>query len=110
MSQQQTPQDPDALLDANVRVPDHVVFRAFVAETVMLNLQTGKYHGVNPTGGRMLEVLEQGRTPREVAAQLANEFSRPEAEVQADIVEFLRDLLTRDLVQLEVQGDREKQS
>ena len=31
---------------AAIRLPDHVVFRRFPAETVLLNLQTGHYHGV----------------------------------------------------------------
>lgn len=41
-----------ALLAARPPVPDHVVYRAFVDETVVLNLDTGRYHGLNAVGGR----------------------------------------------------------
>jgi hypothetical protein len=56
--------DPDTLLSASLRLPQHVVHRSFVAETVVLNLQTGKYHGLNPVGGRMLEVGRRYARPQ----------------------------------------------
>ena len=43
-------------LDAHASVPQHVVYRRFAAETVVLNLETGTYHGLNATGARMLEL------------------------------------------------------
>jgi len=95
-----TPLDPILLLDSYAHVPDHVVFRSFVAETVVLNLQTGKYHGLNPTGGRMLEVLDGGQTPREAADRLAGEFARPVEEIQADLLEFVGDLHGRGLLSI----------
>ncbi len=88
------------LVGATFRLPSHVVYRAFVFETVVLNLETGKYHGLNRVGGRMLELLDRsGKTP-EVAAQLAAEYGRPQAEVEADLYEFCADLLERGLIEL----------
>ena len=71
--------DDAEMLDLNVRVPDHVVHRSFVAETVVLNLQTGRYHGLNPTAGRMLEVLDDKGSVREAASVLAEEYGQPRA-------------------------------
>ena len=51
-----------SFLSARVRLPQHVVHRSFVAETVVLNLRTGKYHGLNPTAGKMLEALDAAPT------------------------------------------------
>jgi hypothetical protein len=45
-------------LASRPRVPEHVVYRTFVNETVVLNLETGAYHGLNPVGGRMLAALD----------------------------------------------------
>jgi DNA-binding CsgD family transcriptional regulator len=60
---------PQVRPETRVRVPQHVVHRAFPARTVVLNLETGKYHGLNPTAGRMLTALEQGlRAPLESEA------------------------------------------
>ncbi len=94
------PNTSDDLLDARMRLPQHVVHRSFVAETVVLNLKTGKYHGLNATAGQMLDGLEQGRTPREVAATIAEEYGRGEDEVQADLIALCRGLLERQLIEI----------
>jgi hypothetical protein len=96
----------DALLDAGVRLPQHVVHRSFVAETVVLNLETGKYHGLNPTAGRMLDILGSAPTVREAAASVAAEYGQDPASVQADMLAFCRDLLDRKLVEVVVDGTR----
>jgi hypothetical protein len=83
-----------------VRLPEHVVYRAFAKETVMLNLQSGTYHGLNPTGGRMLEVLARSATVGEAADRLAAEYGRPREEIASDLHEFCRELLDRGLIRL----------
>jgi Coenzyme PQQ synthesis protein D (PqqD) len=87
-----------------VRLPPHVVYRAFAKETVILNLQTGKYHGVNPTGGRMLELLTRTATVGEVADKLAAEYGVSREQIDVDLREFCRDLVERGLIELEVAG------
>ena len=77
---------PDHLLDARLRMPDHVVHRTFVRETVILNLRTGKYHGLNPMAGRMLDVLSGGVTVRDAAAQISTEYKVDQTVVEADIL------------------------
>lgn len=91
---------PDNLLDTQVRLPQHVVHRSFVAETVVLNLKTGRYHGLNVTAGQMLDGLEQGRTPRQVAQAIADEYGSDASDVQADILELCRGLLERQLIEI----------
>jgi hypothetical protein len=39
------------------RVPEHVVHRDFQEETVVLNLETGQYYGLNPTARRIFAAL-----------------------------------------------------
>lgn len=85
-------------------MPDHVVFRSFVNETVVLNLQTGRYHGLNPTGGRMLEALQRGPTVGEAVGQLARECEVPAARVEEDVREFCADLVQRGLLEISLNG------
>jgi len=92
--------EPSSILDATLRVPQQVVYRPFAAETVALNLETGQYHGLNPTGGRMLEVLDRAPTARDAAAQLAEEFGVEQEEIERDLVEFCADLLERRLIEI----------
>jgi coenzyme PQQ synthesis protein D (PqqD) len=85
----------------SARIPQHVVFRGFATETVVLNLETGKYHGLNPTGGRMLEVLEKTPNVAEAATKLAAQFGVPLDEIRRDLLTFCEDLAERGLLELD---------
>jgi Coenzyme PQQ synthesis protein D (PqqD) len=91
-------QQQESLLAARVRLPQSVVFRSFPTETVVLNLQTGKYHGLNPTAGRMLQVLEEAPSVREAAASIAGEYDCALETIEEDLCVLCRALLDRGLV------------
>lgn len=92
--------DPqEALLEAKVVVPQSVVFRSFPTETVVLNLQTGKYHGLNPTAGKMLQALTEADSVRAAAAAVAAEYDAPVETVEADVCDLCQNLLDRGLVE-----------
>jgi hypothetical protein len=90
---------PADLRTARLGVPHHVVHRAFVTETVVLNLQTGTYHGLDPTAGRMLEALAGGEPVQEVAAHLAVEYGRPFGEMETDVLTLCGDLIDHGLLE-----------
>lgn len=94
------PMTRPSLLAADVAVPDHVVHRPFPTETVVLNLETGKYHGLNPVAGRMLEELERRQTVGDAARVISEEYGQSIEEVEADICELCVDLAERGLISL----------
>ena len=81
-------------------VPQHVAWRAFPTETVLLNLNTGRYHGLNPSGGRMFEVLDECGDLKTSAARLAEEFDQPLDVVAIDLRAFCIDLVERGLLEV----------
>lgn len=87
-------------LRLRVGVPRHVVFRDFVSETVLLNINTGQYHGLNPTAGRMLTVLDSVGEVHLAAKQLANEFEQPLERIEEDLSELCEGLLERNLLEI----------
>jgi DNA-binding FadR family transcriptional regulator len=89
-------------VNGRVRIPEHVVHRDFGEQTVLLNLSTGQYHGLNRTGRRMFELLEERGTLEGIAAQLAAEYQRPEAEIAADLVDLCAALSERGLLEIDV--------
>jgi hypothetical protein len=89
------------LLAARLRVPSHVVMRPFVHETVVLNLSTGRYHGLNPTAGRMLEVAAECDTVGEAAARLAAEYGQPLPDVERDLCDLCVHLAERGLIEID---------
>ncbi len=91
--------DTSSLLAAKVKVPQHVVYRSFPAETVVLNLQTGKYHGLNATAGRMLAVLERADSVRDAALELAGAYEQPQDVIESDLCALCASLLERGLIE-----------
>jgi hypothetical protein len=88
-----------SLLSSRVTVPQHVVYRSFPAEAVVLNLETGKYHGLNATAGRMLEALEQAASVRDAAAALAAGYEQEHDLIEQDLCELCQSLLERGLIE-----------
>ena len=87
------------LLSARARLPQHVVHRSFVAETVVLNLSTGQYHGLNRTAGKMLEALEAAPTVGAAVPELAGEYGLEQEQIQRDLLALIRGLLKRGLIE-----------
>jgi hypothetical protein len=94
-----SPEPPDN--NRRPRIPDHVVRRAFPGETVILNLETGQYHGLNPTAGRMLGALEASDSIGGAVAALAREFGISYDEVNRDLLELCEALSDRGLLELD---------
>jgi hypothetical protein len=93
-----------SLLASKVRVPQHVVYRSFPSETVVLNLQTGKYHGLNATAGQMLDALEQAACVRDAAATLAESYEQAQSLIEQDLCELCQSLLERGLIETDDDG------
>jgi Coenzyme PQQ synthesis protein D (PqqD) len=90
-----------ALLGSKISVPQHVVYRSFPNETVVLNLQTGRYHGLNATAGGMLEALEREACVGDAIEAVAKSYDQPHEVVEKDICELCQALLERGLVEID---------
>jgi hypothetical protein len=99
MSEETTPVR-ESFAATRVVVPQHVVHRSFPSETVVLNLRTGKYHGLNPTAGAMLDALARTGSVRAASAAVAREYELPAETVEEDVERLCSALLERDLIEL----------
>ena len=84
-----------------VRIPQHVVFRTFVEETIVLNLESGQYYGLNRTAGRMLELIGEIGEVDAVADRVAEETGESKERVVADLHAFCSSLTDRGLIEVE---------
>jgi hypothetical protein len=94
------PNDEPQLREARFRVPQHVVYRVFPAETVALNLQTEQYHGLNPTAGKMLAALDRTGSVPSAARAVADEFEQPVDAIESDVISLCERLLERGLIEV----------
>jgi coenzyme PQQ synthesis protein D (PqqD) len=85
-------------LGATVRIPQNVVYRDFASETVVLNLDTGKYHGLNLTAGEMLAALEESGSVGAAARLIAQRHGAELDRVQDDICTLCDQLEARGLI------------
>jgi hypothetical protein len=91
--------EPERLADARITIPDYVVRREFPEETIVLNLQSGQYHGLDPIAAFMLEAVADGSTtPAQAAGSLAEHFGQPPETVREDLFELVEILAERGLV------------
>lgn len=65
---------------------------------VLLHLVSGQYHGVNPIGLAIWELIAQERTVQEVVDALRERIDDPPPDLESDVIEFLTKVHDRDLV------------
>lgn len=77
--------------------PD-VAYQALAEGGVLLSLETGEYHGVNDTGGRIWNLIDGERTVSEIVAELRRELEDAPESLEAEAAEFVESLRVRRLV------------
>jgi PqqD family protein of HPr-rel-A system len=79
-----------------------VLYQALGGEegAVLLHLDSGQYHTLNPVGARMWEILESPMTKEELGQRVIAEFDASAKDVAKDVEKFLQELLERNLVEV----------
>ena len=85
-------------LDTHLSIPPQVMSRLVGDETVLLDLSSGIYFGLDGVGKRIWESVDEGLSLGEAAAVIAAEFEVDEAQAQADLIAFATDLVERGLL------------
>jgi hypothetical protein len=81
-----------------VYVKPNVIFRALGAESVILNLDSGVYFGLDEIGTRIWQLLEQ-RDVRGVCETLHSEYDASSERVEADVMALIDRLSAKGLVE-----------
>ena len=84
-----------------ISIPGGVVRRSFGDDKVLLNLATGHYHGLNPTGGYMVALLEETGDAEETARRTADDLKVDLDRVRGDLAELCAELEQRGLIEIE---------
>jgi hypothetical protein len=85
-------------LKDTIRLSGDVVTREVGEETMLLDLASGTYFGLDPVGGRFWELLEEGKSPSEARDVLLGEFEVAETQLDRDLEALLADLAANGLV------------
>jgi len=79
-------------------VPPQVMSRLVGDETVLLDLASGTYFGLDGVGKRIWETVSDGRSLAETVEVVIAEFEVDKAQAEADVLEFANDLKERGLL------------
>lgn len=85
-------------LETRLTVPPQVMSRLVDDETVLLDLASGVYFGLDGVGKKIWETVAEGRNLGEAAALIVTEYEIEEAQAQIDVLEFASKLVERGLL------------
>lgn len=81
-----------------VTVPERVLFRDLAGEAVLLEVESGRYFGLNEIGTRIWHLLQPGRPLGAVYHSLLDEYEVPPDRLHEDLLGFVERLASRGLL------------
>ena len=69
-------------------------------EVVMMNIQSGKYYGIDTIGSRIWELINEKIQVQKVIDHLLEEYDVSEEQCKNDVLEFLDELNENKLVEI----------
>ena len=88
-------------LDSTLSIPPQVMSRLVDDETVLLDLKSGMYFGLDGVGKRIWESVSEGNSLGATVAIIASEYEVDEARAKADVIEFATELVERGLLEVQ---------
>jgi hypothetical protein len=83
-----------------VRVPDDVLISNLQEESVILNLNSERYFGLDDVGTRMLSVLNNSDSIEAAYESLAEEYDVDREVLRNDLTALIENLLKQGLIQI----------
>jgi hypothetical protein len=84
--------------DTQLKIHPEAVFTQLEGQVVILQYDSGTYYALNEVGARVWQLLEQGKTLRDIVALLLGEYQVSEAQLAQDLTKLVRDLQKEGLV------------
>jgi hypothetical protein len=81
-----------------LRIADDVVFRDLAGESVLLNLSTGTYFGLDAVGTRLWHLLKEQGSAAAAIATLQSEYDVDERRLRQDVEALISRLLAKELL------------
>ena len=70
-------------------------------ETVILDLESGTYFGLDPVGARMWQLMTEGKSLAEICEAMLEEYEVSREELERDALALAQDLEARSLISTE---------
>ena len=90
-----------ATLESRISVPEEVFFRETGGEAVLLNMESGKYYGLDEVGTRMWTWLAQHGRVEPAYRALLDEYDVTEEQLRQDLLRLIDELASYGLLQVD---------
>ncbi len=87
-------------LSDKVKIPPEVMARTVCDETVILDLASGTYFGLDPVAARIWELMGEGKTLGEICDLMLDEYDVSREELEGDTLRLARELADQGLIAL----------
>ena len=85
-------------LNQTFRISDEVICQVLDDESVLLDLASENYLGLDEVGTRIGQLIDDGETMRSVVAAMLDEYDTNEDTLVGDLDKFLNDLQAQGLI------------
>jgi hypothetical protein len=85
-------------LNQTFSISDEVICQVLDDESVLLDLASENYLGLDEVGTRIWQLIDDGETMRSVVATLLGEYDSDEDTLIRDLDKFLKDLQAQGLI------------
>ncbi len=85
-------------LTDKVSIPAQVMARDVGTETVILNLESGIYFGLDPVGARIWQLMGEGKTLAEVCDAMLTEYAVERSDLERDVLDLAGKLAAQGLI------------
>jgi hypothetical protein len=83
-----------------VKVPDEVLISGLQGESVILNLNTERYFGLDEVGTRMLSVLNEAESIQAAFETLREEYDVEDEILRQDLISIIEQLVEQGVVEI----------
>ena len=85
-------------LGDKIMIPAQVVARQVGEETVILDLGSGTYFGLDATGARIWQLMGEGKTLAEICEAMLAEYEVSREAIERDVLDLAEDLCAKQLI------------
>lgn len=86
--------------DTTVVATSEQVSSDLAGESVILNLKTGMYFGLNEVGASIWNLLQQPRSVKDICTQILEEYEVESEQCERDVLTLLNELVESELIEI----------
>ena len=90
------------IFNMKVTFKENVIFRDLDDEMIIMDMNSGKYFGLNETGARIWSLLNENQKIKDIIEKLSDEYDITKEQCEKEVKKFISTLLEKGLIDVKV--------